>query len=204
MRSHRLIQWMGIRFVRATVTGGCLAVAMAAAGCSDLDATGAGGGRETGWTPMRLPGVSRDAAIEAGVYAMGQWFRLADDTSPSDGIIQSVREEYEQAGGTGRLRDGTIGYKNRMRREATLVIRERETGCLARCRVRVQRLDTSDHRIFRRNEQFGDVPSETPIDRDAGVSARQNQVWTDMPRDRELERNILALLRSRVTGEGAE
>ena len=72
---------------------------------------------------------------------------------------------------------------------------------MAKCRVQVDRLDTADHRVFRRNEQFSDVPNDTPIDSGAGVSAKQDQVWTPMPRDGQLERQILDLVRSRVIKE---
>jgi hypothetical protein len=133
---------------------------------------------------------------------MRQWFPIAE-ASPEEGLIRSATREYDQQGGTGRIRDDTIGYRNRMRRTAMLLISEWGTGCVAKCRVRVQRLDTSDHQVFRRNEQFGDVPSETPIDREAGIRPSQDQVWTDRPRDRDLERQIRELLRSRVMSEDA-
>ncbi len=154
----------------------------------------------TGWSQIRLPDTSPERAFEAGLYAMRQLFPIAE-ASPAKGLIRSAPREYDQKGGTGRIRDDTVGYRNRMRRTATLLIIERETGCIAKCRVRVQRLDTADHQVFRRNEQFDDVPRETPIDREAGISPSQDQVWTDQPRDRELERQIRNLLRSRVMGE---
>jgi len=190
------------RFVQDAIGLGCMVLVVGATGCSDLESPGSGGGRMTGWSQTVLPDTPRDAAFDAGVYAMRQWFHLAE-TVPEEGLVRGATEEYQQEGGTGRIRDDAVGYRNRMRRTAALVIGERETGCVAKCRVRVQRLDTADHRVFRRNEQFGDVPNETPIDRGAAVSTRQDQVWTDMPRDRALERQILNLLQSRTSGEAS-
>jgi len=169
-------------------------------GCSESRGPGTTLGREAGWSQATLPGVSKTAACDAGLYAMRQWFRL-DPAAPSDGVIQGLPEEYEQRGGTGRIRDEAVGYRNRLRRTATLVIQETPTGSVAKCRVQVERLDTSDHRVFSSNEQFGDVPNETPIDREAGVTPRQQQVWTALPRDRDLERRILNVLRDEL-GKG--
>ncbi len=168
------------------------------AGCSDSRGWGLGGENTNGWSSVSLPDVPRQQAFDAGVYAMQQWFRL-DEASPEDGLIKSATTEYGQRGGTERIRDTLLKYPNRMRRTATLSVESFGSGSMAKCVVRVERLDTADHRVFRDNERFDDYPNETPIERDAGVSAGQDQVWTDMPRDRALERQILDVLRSRVT-----
>ena len=180
----------------------CALVVPALYGCSASEdrEPGTGGGAESGWSQMALPGVTRDAAFDAGLYAMQQWFRV-EESSADSGVIRSASEEYDQKGGTGRIRDSAIGYRNRMRHRAMVVIRPLGEGCVAKCRVQVDRLDTADHRVFRRNEQFSDVPNDTPIDSGAGVSAKQDQVWTPMPRDGQLERQILDLVRSRVIKE---
>ena len=200
MRRFRSLQsWMDRRCVQGAVALGCLTLLVSAPGCSD--AKGPGLGRtKGGWSQSPPLSAPREAVFDAGVYAMKQWFRLAE-VSPVEGLIRSATEEYQQEGGTGRIRDDAVGYQNRMRRTASLVIREQGDAYIARCRIQVERLDTADHRVFRRQQQFGDVPNETPIDRDAGISPRQDQVWTPMPRDRSLERQILTILRSRVTGE---
>lgn len=169
----------------------------ALAGCSDLGGSQIGSPRAEGWSHVNLPKVSSAEAFDAGVYAMRQWFRL-ENISPEGGLVQSAMSEYDQKGGTGRIRDTAIGYRNRMRRQATLVVENSPNGSIARCMVKTERLDTADHRVFRDNERFQDYPSETPIDREAGVSARQDEVWTEMPRDRGLEREILGVLKSRV------
>ncbi|MEK6642769.1 MAG: hypothetical protein AABZ08_02580 [Planctomycetota bacterium] len=165
-------------------------------GCSGLEEPSPSRARNEGWATIRLPNTSRADAFEAGQYAMKQWFRI-EQVSPVDGQIRSAMAEYDQRGGTERIRDA-VKTKNRMRRSASLYVQEQGTDCIARCIVRVQRLDTADHRIYRDTNQFVDYPNETPIDRDAGITAEQDQVWTDMPRDRRLETDILNVLRSKL------
>ncbi|MFH1417507.1 MAG: hypothetical protein ABII12_04375 [Planctomycetota bacterium] len=179
---------------------GLMILALTAGGCSDLDAPDTAKGRSGGWAQIRLPNTARPAAYDAGIYAMRQWFRL-EETDPERGLIQGAPAEYEQKGGTGRIRDAAIGYKNRMRRTAVMFVKPDAEGCVVSCRVGVQRLDTSDHRVFRDNQRFNDLPNETPIDHDAGIRPSQDQVWTEMPRDREMERQILAIVREQA-GEG--
>lgn len=189
-RSHHLLRCLGYSMV-VCLTG--------IPGCSALDVAGGGPAapRTEGWSQVILPDVSRAAAFDAGLYAMRQWFRI-EESLPESGSIRSAAVEYDQKGGTGRVRDAAIGYTNRMRRSATLVVQESGGRCVARCVVHVERLDTADHRVFRDARRFDDYPTETPIDSEAGVSRSQDQVWTAMPRDRSLERDILNVLKSRV------
>jgi hypothetical protein len=169
----------------------------ALAGCSEMGGSDIGSERTEGWSQAILPNVSSDEAFDAGVHAMRQWFRLEEISEP-DGVVRSAVTEYDQKGGTGRIRDAAIGYKNRMRHQATLMVTPQGAGSVVKCMVSVERLDTADHRVFRDQGQFQDYPSETPIDRDAGISSSQDQVWTSMPRDRKLEQDILSVLRNRA------
>ncbi len=171
-------------------------------GCADpVDSMGgsqrAGGGRQ-----LRLANVSVDRAFEAGTYAMQQWFRGVDPR-PSGGLIRGLATEYTQSGGTERIRD-VIGFPNRMRRRGTLSIQALGDGCRLICRVDRERLDTSDHRIFRQQRSINDLPNQTPIERDAGLTASQEQAWTSLPRDRALEQDILELIRSRTGASSQE
>lgn len=178
--------------------GYCVWALAALAGCSEMGGEGLGGERTEGWSQAMLPNVPRDEAFDAGVHALRQWFRL-EEVSATDGVVRSAITEFDQKGGTGRIRDAAIGYSNRMRHRATLIVTGQGTGSVAKCMVSVERLDTADHRVFRDQERFQDYPTETPIDRDAGISSSQDQVWTPMPRDRKLEQEILGVLRNRAT-----
>jgi hypothetical protein len=169
----------------------------ALAGCSEMGGTDLGGERSEGWSQAVLPNVPRDRAFDAGVHALRQWFRV-EEVSRADGVARTALSEYDQMGGTGRIRDTAIGFRNRMRHQATLTVTPQGPGSVVKCMVNVERLDTADHRVFRDQQQFQDYPTETPIDRDAAISTSQDQVWTPMPRDRKLEQEILDVVRNRV------
>jgi hypothetical protein len=181
--------------------GWVLAIAgMAAqAGCSSADSAPTPRIRTEGWSSLRLVNTSRADAYDACLYAMKQWFKV-NYASPLDGEVRSATVEYEQRGGTDRLRDAAIKYKYQMRRTATLIVQDDGGEAVVRCAVQVQRLDTADYRAFSDQNRYVDYPNETPIDTGAGETLSQNQVWTDMPRDRQLEQDILSVVRSRAEG----
>ncbi|MFQ5429977.1 MAG: hypothetical protein ACE5E1_06670 [Phycisphaerae bacterium] len=166
-------------------------------GCDDLNAEARLRSSAADATTQRLAETPPDVAFDAGLEAMRQYFNRVHALR-AEGRIESSPVEYDQTGGTGRIRETAFKFKNRMRRQATLWVRAAASGSVVRCRVRVQRLDTADHRVFQQNEQFNDLPNTTPIERGAGLSPDQNQVWTDMPRDRRLERELLQSLIARA------
>lgn len=177
---------------------GCLLV-LFAAGCAGEPR----GPRISGWSRERVEGVTSDAALDAARYALSQWFRV-ERVDRELLTLTSAAAETTERGATGRIRDEAVGYRNRIRRLATLRLRATaDGGVIAECHVRRERLDTSDHAALARNMTLDDQPTETPVESAAGVSAEQAQVWTDIGRDRELERRILDVLRSRVQRRGA-
>lgn len=188
---------MRLRTAAAWGALGILGV-LGGASCNDPMGVGRTSGDSRGWSHSFVPNVSNDAAFDAGLYAMRQWFRIEENSS-AQGLIRGAPSEYDQRGGSGRLRDAALKFPNRLRRTATLVVRPQGTGADVRCMVRVERLDTADMRVFRDNERFEDNPSDTPIDREAGVTSSQDQVWTEISRDRTLEREILDVVRNRLS-----
>lgn len=183
---------------RRWLLGPFAALALAPLGCSQLTLDPSHRTERGGSTPLRLPGTPLEPAFESGIAAVRQYFRSVQ-VLRQEGRIESALVEYDQKGGTGRFRDEALKYRNRMRRRATLWFNESGAGCIVRCQVRVQRLDTEDHRIFHRQREFNDVPNATPIDREAATRSEQNQVWTEMPRDSKLERELLQVLHNQVT-----
>jgi len=175
------------------------AVALAGAqGCSELSTTSGTDGAGGGATPLKMPNTTTDAAFDAGLDAMRQYFNHVQDLR-LEGRLVSGWAEYDQKGGTGRLRDATLNYRNRLRRRATLWISAAEPGAVAKCQVRTQRLDTADHRVFEQQQQFNDLPNSTPIDREAATTTDQNQAWSEMQRDRQMERELLQVLSNMAT-----
>lgn len=173
----------------------CAIVLAGAPGCSELSATSGADGAGGGATPLKMPNTTTNAAFDAGLNALRQYFSQVQDLR-LEGRLVSGWAEYDQKGGTGRLRDATLNYRNRLRRRATLWISPAEPGAVAKCQVRTQRLDTADHRAFEQQQQFNDLPNSTPIDREAATTTDQNQAWTEMQRDRQMERELLQVLSS--------
>ncbi len=181
--------WMGAGLV--------IGFLLAPSGCSDLNSEGGSRTPTSRWNRINLPNTPPDAAFDAGVAALRQYFPTVA-TSRTEGRIDTPMVEYSQRGGTERIRDAAVNHNNRMRRKATLIITPSGDGCFAICEVRVQRMDTADQRAFQQHREFSDVPNQTPIQRDAGVSGEQSESWTEMPRDAKLERDILQIVFNRV------
>jgi hypothetical protein len=154
---------------------------------------------EPDWTRDRLAQVSDEAAFEASRHALSQWFRI-DDTQSSRRRLVTFYDQSVIQGGTGRIRDDTVGYRNRVRRRGEIRLTPRDGATVVECRVQRERLDTTDARMASRQRSYDESPTDTPIQYEAGVSAEQAQVWTDIGRDRELERQILDVVQARLGG----
>ena len=108
--------------------------------------------------------------------------------------IDSRPEEYRTATGSGTARDLYGGWST-MRRVAHFSMSSRSDGVVVRLRVDLERQDTSRREIFQpESHRLSDTPDQTPIQRDAATTARQNTVWTFVKRDQRLERALLAEL----------
>lgn len=189
---------------QAAFLSACLALITSGAGCN----SGGGEGvvdtpRVEGWSQRRAAGVSVDRATDAAKMSLQQWFGRVNVQPGSPMLVQGGPSEYSQKGGGDRIRD-TVGFNNRLRRTATVQIRPMDDGCQIQCVVERQRLDTADHRVLQENRGGSDVPNATPIERDAGLTRDQQDSWTDLPRDRDMERTILNSILARLrAGDGA-
>jgi len=155
----------------------------------------------TDWSRESVPVAPKENSFDAAKYAVSQWFTV-ELAQPQDGLITTYPVEYTERGGTGRFRDASpLKYPNRMRRKAIVRVSQSGDQASIDCVVITERLDTSDYRVFAMNREFDDVNNQTPIDEDAATSARQNDVWTEVGRDRGMERQILNVARDRLRGE---
>lgn len=111
--------------------------------------------------------------------------------------IETYPNEKTERGNEGRIRDG-LKLPNRVRRTASLEFAKRGSDMEAWCQVKIDRLTTSDHRVWAGQREFDDVPTQTPIDREAATTDKQNTVWTSAGRDESMEREILSDLRNRI------
>lgn len=180
--------------------GMALVLGIAGTGCSSNGGDGVvDRPRVEGWSQRRATGVSGQQAADAAKASLQQWFGRVNTQPGSTLLVQGGPSEYTQKGGGDRVRD-TVGFNNRLRRTATVQIRPVDDGCIIQCVVERQRLDTADQRVLQENRGGSDVPNATPIERDAGLTRSQQDSWTDLPRDRDMERTILNSIIARLGG----
>ena len=159
-------------------------------------------GAEQSYSVQRLPDVSKAQAFEAAQLAFRQYFSI-ERADPAEGALYSRPADVNARGEVQRVRDVMTVTPSRRRQVAELRIEPRGRDVMAFCRVRVQRLDTSELRSFA-VERGDDRPSNNaPFDREAGASAAQREAWTDVGRDKALERQILSSLRERLNPQAA-
>ncbi len=169
------------------------ASAMCCTGC-----TVEGPGAEiSGWSRVRVADASQEAVHDAGRYALRQWFRIASD-GPEQNAIATYPLERDETGMSGRIGGEALGRRSRIRRTATMRFQTRGDQIVAECHVRRERLDTAGVRAMSSHTRFDEAPTRTPIESEAGVTPEQAQVWTDLGRDRAMERRILDVMRARL------
>ncbi len=112
--------------------------------------------------------------------------------------------EYQTSSDSGTARD-FYGGRSTMRRVAHLAVAKRGDGAIARLRIEIERKDTARQEVFQpERSRISDAPSQTPIERDAATTTRQNTVWTFVKRDRRLERALLVELQEQFAPEPEE
>jgi hypothetical protein len=142
--------------------------------------------------------VSTDKIMELGQRVLAkQGFRLKS-VDRDELRIETHPAEQLARGGEGRIRDTVMKVPNRVRRTASLEFSTRGDDIQAFCQVKMERLDTSDYRVFAQQRESSDAPTQTPIDREGATTPRQNQVWSSAGRDESMEREILADLHDRI------
>ena len=165
---------------------------------------GCGQGMETRTFQARMiRGTSPDDVLLVAQKVLGREFgRL--EIAPGTRRIVSQPVEYQTSSESGTARD-LYGGRSTMRRIAHFAVAKRGDGSIARLRIEVERMDTARREAFRPDQgRISDAPSQTPIERDAATTTRQNTVWTFVKRDRRLERAFLAELQEQFTPEPEE
>ena len=103
-------------------------------------------------------------------------------------------QRYTDARDSG-IAGGLMGAPSTLRRSGILRFRGRGDSTVAEIRVEIEREDTHRQTAFFPASRLTDVPSYTPIQRDAATTLRQNIIWPLVRRDRRLERAVLYELR---------
>lgn len=138
---------------------------------------------------------------------------VVDDATPDQVFAESVRilrrefgslevdnrrleamsggSAYEARTNSGAGRDLYRGSST-MRRFATLKVAASGVRAVASLRIDLQRRDDDRRDAFLASDsRLSDSPGYTPIERDAARSTGQNTTWTNVGRDRDLERSLL-------------
>jgi len=89
------------------------------------------------------------------------------------------------------------------RRVATLHVKPGNEEVSVFCRVDLQQPSSDVLELQFASHDLSDIPSDTPIDRDAATTAEQNTLWRNVGRDRALERLLLARI-IETSGRGVE
>ncbi len=71
-------------------------------------------------------------------------------------------------------------------------------ACKLYCRVSLQQQTTEAHRFFASNYTSTDIPTDTPIDREAATTVSQNTVWLTLRRIRSAERELLQTVNAQL------
>jgi hypothetical protein len=158
--------------------------------------------QEQSFARERFLDVPPDQALEAGKQAFRQYFSI-DRVDAIEGTIYSRPTELSGRGSPERVRDVLTRTPNRRREVAELRLVPRGKDVIAMCRVQIQRLDTSERRAF--VSQTGDdrPANNPPFGPESGASAVQREDWVNIGRNREVEQQVLASLRSRLNPEAA-
>jgi hypothetical protein len=99
-------------------------------------------------------------------------------------VIPGKRDESTVGG-------GRLTSRGETRRVAHLRVAEGGGGVKIYCKVVIQKQTTEAYRMLERDRRASDVPGDTPIERDAATTPRQNTVWETVRRDTAAERLIL-------------
>lgn len=124
--------------------------------------------------------------------------------APDARRVVSEPVESRTSSESGSARD-LYGGRSTIRRIAHLAVSPRADGAIVRLRIDIERQDTAQTEAFQPDRhRLTDAPSQTPIERDAATSTRQNTVWTFVRRDRRFERALLAELQEQFAPEPDE
>ncbi len=161
-------------------------LALMAAGCATTAAAPV-----SGFQSRVIEAAAPEEVIAAAKRVLREEFGRVSESDGGERLVSAPRE-FSTTSESGTARD-LYGGSSRMRRLAIFNAGgSSRGGALARLRVEVQRLDTERRAALAPEEYRLNAPTGvTPIQTDAGVTARQGASWTFVRRDAALERALL-------------
>lgn len=186
---------------RGPVLAGCLAMVLA--GC-DLPPPRAGSPTRTdggSFVGRQIPGTDVAAVRPIAEDVFRQHFRIDNENSDAHMLV-SLPTEVTEGGSPQRVRDMIRDAHSRHRRLGELHLMQEGPNVVIRCRVQLQRLDTTERAAFQA-QRGDDRPNTTAIDREGGATPRTREEWVTIGRDRTTERTVLEAIQKRLGGGDA-
>lgn len=140
-----------------------------------------------------MTGISTEAAFGLGERALTSLGYAIDLSDLDSGrlttvpILSSGRGEPASSG-------TNLGRPVAVRRIAEFRVHPMGDSVRVYCRVVVQQRLVGAERMYLRQAPISDLPGETPIERGAATTGKQNEVWRTVRRDKVRERQIMDAL----------
>jgi hypothetical protein len=144
-----------------------------------------------GFSIRQSPEMTRDVALLRAEEALLSLGYHLEERQPVAGVLRTDPLMIPAGETTTTTRPGG-------RRPTWVIVEVRVRNAVAAvelaCRAELHEESTAAHLLYLRDQGRSDVPSETPIERDAATSERQNRAWRAIGRDRAREQAILAAI----------
>ena len=137
-----------------------------------------------------LHNVERTEVLDAAEVALTNLGYSIAERDTTAGIL-TTRPIFDVRGDQPARRGLGISSPGRTRRVAEVRVVPAADSLGVYCRVVVQEQTTQAHRLLARDGLGSDTPTDTPIEREAAATRRQNTVWQTFRRDKVAERRIL-------------
>jgi len=171
-----------------------LAVLAAVSGCTTPPA------RSAAYSVVQAQTSDTEAAFQAAEVALVELGYVIERREAASGVLRG-RSALNPRDASGHAR---LSSRGEWRRIGEVRLEPAAGEISLCCRVLVQERTSQAHRTFFQDEHGDDAPTDTPIDREAGTTARQIATWRTVRRDKGAERRILDVIARRTGQAGSE
>ena len=151
-------------------------------------------------TLLRQRSVTPAVAFSAAEQALRERFRI-QVRDPVAGLLRTEPVITEAPPEPARVVD-TLRTRRRVRKVVEVRVEPEGDGVAIGCKAVIEENQAREHRLFAREHSLSDVPSDTPADREAAVTAEQDAVWRVIRRDKTLEGQICQAINELLSEPG--
>ena len=138
----------------------------------------------------RFQAVDKPAIFDAAQTALRDLGYIIDRQDASTGVL-TTRPILDSPDDRRPHRPARLSSSGRTRRVANVRVERTPETVNVYCRVVVEEQITQAHRLLASDYRGSDMPTDTPIERDAATTTEQNTVWQTIRRDKPAEQRIL-------------